>query len=103
MVCHQMQQVKVGENCTPQHAWASLAARARLSSSYFLPKNDMMLPCPGLAAPFLAAPLAAGAGVGLAFFGAGSSSEKDSHAASSRVTVASQHLCDDINVIVLLD
>jgi hypothetical protein len=32
--------------------------------------------------------LAAGAGVGLAFFGAGSSSEKDSHAASSLVTIA---------------
>jgi hypothetical protein len=32
--------------------------------------------------------LAAGAGVGLAFLGAGSSSEKDSHAASSLVTVA---------------
>jgi hypothetical protein len=44
-----------------------------------------MLPCPGLAAPFLA-PLVAGAGVGLAFLGAGSSSEKDSHAASSLVT-----------------
>jgi hypothetical protein len=54
---------------------------------HFFPKKDMMLPCPGLAAPFFA-PLVAGAGVGLAFFGAGSSSEKDSHAASSRVTVA---------------
>jgi len=57
---------------------------------HFLPKKDMILPCPGLAAPFLAAPLAAGAGVGLAFFGAGSSSENDSHAASSRVTVVCQ-------------
>lgn len=55
--------------------------------AHFLPKKDMMLPCPGLAAPFFA-PLAAGAGVGLAFFGAGSSSEKDSHAASSLVTIA---------------
>lgn len=54
---------------------------------YFLPKKDMMLPCPGLAPPFFAVPLAAGAGVGLAFFGAGSSSENDSHAASSLVTV----------------
>ena len=53
--------------------------------AHFLPKKDMMLPCPGLAAPFFA-PLAAGAGVGLAFLGAGSSSEKDSHAASSLVT-----------------
>lgn len=52
----------------------------------FLPKKDMMLPCPGFAAPFFAFPLAAGAGVGLAFFGAGSSSENDSQAASSRVT-----------------
>lgn len=55
------------------------------ANAHFLPKNDMMLPCPGLAAPFLA-PLAAGAGVGFAFLGAGSSSEKDSHAASSLVT-----------------
>lgn len=30
--------------------------------------------------------------MGFAFFGAGSSSEKDSQAASSRVTVASQHV-----------
>lgn len=52
---------------------------------HFLPKKDMMLPCPGLAVLFFA-PLAAGAGVGLAFFGAGSSSEKDSQAASSLVT-----------------
>lgn len=44
-----------------------------------------MFPCPGLAAPFFA-PLVAGAGVSLAFFCAGSSSEKDSHAASSLVT-----------------
>ena len=70
------------------------------SSSHFLPKNDMILPCPGLAAPFLAALLVAGAGVGLAFFGAGSSSEKDSQAASSRVTVASQYRCT-IRVVVL--
>lgn len=47
-----------------------------------------MLPCPGLAPPFFAAPFAGGAGVGLAFFGAGSSSENDSHAASSLVTIA---------------
>lgn len=47
-----------------------------------------MLPCPGFAPPFLGAPLAAGAGVGLAFLGAGSSSEKDSQAGSSLVTAA---------------
>jgi len=55
---------------------------------YFLPKKDMMLPCPGLAAAPFFAPLAAVAGVGLAFLRAGSSSEKDSHAASSLVTKA---------------
>jgi hypothetical protein len=54
--------------------------------AHFLPKKAMMLPCPGFAAPFFA-PLAAGAGVGLAFFGTGSSSENDSHAASSLVTI----------------
>jgi hypothetical protein len=59
---------------------------ASAACDHFFPKKDMMLPCPGLAAPFFA-PLVAGAGVGFAFFGAGSSSEKDSHAASSLVTV----------------
>jgi hypothetical protein len=59
---------------------------ASAALDHFFPKKDMMLPCPGLAAPFFA-PLVAGAGVGLAFFAAGSSSEKDSQAASSLVTV----------------
>jgi hypothetical protein len=51
--------------------------------NYFLPKNDMIFPCPGLA-PLPLATLTAGF-----FLGAGSSSEKDSHVASSRVTVCS--------------
>lgn len=50
-----------------------------------------MLPWPGLAVLFFA-PLAASAGVGFAFLKAGSSSEKDSHAASSRVTI-SEPIC----------
>lgn len=47
----------------------------------FLPKNDIIFPCPGLA-PLPLATLTAGF-----FLGTGSSSEKDSHVASSRVTV----------------
>lgn len=54
---------------------------------YLFEKNDMMLPCPGLPPPFLAAGLLLPVVEVLAFFGAGSSSEKDSQAASSRVTV----------------
>lgn len=60
----------------------------RRYNAYFFPKKDMMFPCPGFA-PFFAVVLfveAIGADT-LAFLGAGSSSEKDSHAASSRVTV----------------
>lgn len=52
----------------------------------FFPKKDMMFPCPGLPPPFLAVDFAAGAILG--FLGAGSSSEKDSHAGSSRVTIS---------------
>jgi hypothetical protein len=53
---------------------------------YFLEKNDMMFPCPFGAAAFL--PFAVmGAAETFAFWITGSSSEKDSQAASSRVTV----------------
>jgi hypothetical protein len=53
---------------------------------YFLEKNDMMFPCPFGAAAFL--PFAVvGATETFAFLTTGSSSEKDSQAASSRVTV----------------
>ena len=56
---------------------------------YFLPKKDIILPEPGFA-PFFAAALFALAdvvGAGFIFFGAGSSSENDSQAQSSLVTV----------------
>ena len=56
--------------------------------SYFLPKKDMMLPCPGLPTAFLTLSVddAVDAAI-LAFCGGGSSSEKDSQAGSSFVTV----------------
>ena len=63
-------------------------------SLHFLPKKDMMFPCPGLPAAFLPFPVAADAEAGgcLALaeadgaVGGGSSSEKDSQAGSSLVT-----------------
>jgi hypothetical protein len=62
-------------------------------SVYFFEKKDMMLPWPGLlpppppAAPFFPVGLEVTVEESLAFLGAGSSSEKDSQTASSRVTV----------------
>lgn len=53
------------------------------TDDHFLPKKDMMLPCPALP-PF---PLAATLTAGFFLGGAGSSSENDSHVGSSRVTV----------------
>jgi hypothetical protein len=53
-------------------------------------KKLAMLPCP-LATPFFPfAVLGAGFGVGLIFFGSGSSSENDSQTVSSLVTVRNQ-------------
>jgi hypothetical protein len=65
------------ENCKPVMA-------------HFFEKKDIILPFPGFPPPFF--PTAAGAGllvlaIGLAFFGGGSSSENDSQAASSFVTI----------------
>jgi hypothetical protein len=59
------------------------SARGFLGTYDFFAKNDMIDPCPAFAAGFFgfAAPEDAGFD-----FGAGSSSEKDSHTASSRVT-----------------
>ncbi len=57
-------------------------------SCYFLPKKDMMFPCPGFPPGFLPFAVdedAVDAGV-LSFCGRGSSSENDSHAGSSFVT-----------------
>ena len=53
-----------------------------LQTTYFLPKNDMILPCP-LPADLPLGALTAGFFLG---GGAGSSSEKDSHDGSSTVT-----------------
>lgn len=53
-------------------------------------KKLAMLPCPFLPAFLPFAELAGLAGAGLAFFGTGSSSEKDSQTASSLVTVTCQ-------------
>lgn len=56
---------------------------------YFFPKKDMILPWPFFVAPFLSLDVLAAVGAWtLAFFGAGSSSEKDSQTASSLVTAA---------------
>ena len=49
---------------------------------HFFPKKDMILPCPAALPAFAFGTLTAGF-----FLGTGSSSEKDSHVASSRVTV----------------
>ena len=54
------------------------------TANYFFEKNDMIFPCPALAPAFpllLVLVLLTGF-----FFGAGSSSEKDSHVGSSTVT-----------------
>lgn len=56
--------------------------------SHFLPKNDIMLPCPALPDPFF--DLSELGGIdddGFSFVITGSSSENDSQAGSSRVTV----------------
>jgi hypothetical protein len=53
---------------------------------HFFPKNDIMFPWPGLPPFFAAGLFVDAAGAILGFFGAGSSSEKDSQAASSFVT-----------------
>lgn len=70
--------------------WAAGQSSQCAEWPHLLPKNDMILPWPGLP-PFFATGLlpafAAAGGNVLAFFGAGSSSENDSHAASSVVTV----------------
>jgi hypothetical protein len=61
----------------------------RAPKAHFLPKKVMMLPWPGLPAffvPALPLPFDDWVDGNLAFFGGGSSSEKDSHAASSFVT-----------------
>lgn len=61
--------------------------------AHFFAKKDMMFPCAAFA-PFLAAAglFVLTAGAVLIFLGGGSSSEKDSHAASSFVTgTQSQH------------
>ena len=58
------------------------------TSSYFFPKKDMILPWPGLPPAFL--PFAiddAAVDAGVLSLEAGSSSEKDSHAGSSFVTM----------------
>lgn len=57
---------------------------------HFLPKKDMILPCPALPAAFLPFPDATGA-CNLGFGGgAGSSSENDSQTGSSFVTNSRQ-------------
>jgi len=59
-------------------------------SLYFFPKKLMIFPCPTLPPPFFPFPILEAVEVGvLSFCGGGSSSEKDSHAGSSLVTVRS--------------
>jgi len=53
---------------------------------YFFPKNDIILPCPVFAAGFFAFVVVEDCTFGFGV-GAGSSSENDSHAGSSFVTV----------------
>jgi hypothetical protein len=58
---------------------------------YFLPKKDIIFPCPGLVAGFFPPFNAAGAADALGLgFGTVSSSENDSQTASSLVTVKHQ-------------
>lgn len=60
--------------------------RLELACHAFL-KKLAMLPCPFLPAVLPFAELVGLAGTGLSFFGSGSSSENDSHTASSLVTM----------------
>ena len=62
------------------------------ANSYFFPKNDIILPWPGFPPAFL--PFAiddAAVDAGVLSLEAGSSSEKDSHAGSSFVTIIDEN------------
>lgn len=74
------------DNSRYNAAGLSLLSYIPTQCTHFLEKNDMMLPCP-FGAAFLVFAVV-GATDTFAFLGTGSSSEKDSQAASSRVTTS---------------